>query len=100
MHIIGISFILLIEECATLLLVLYIIYTGQPSFSLVHFIFSCSNLRIWPLYLKFYLVCKLDIPLQCLVYLIFSFYFILSHLAKILLIHLKKGDIIRSCKIM
>ena len=31
-HIIGISCILLIEECATLLLVLYIIYTGQPSF--------------------------------------------------------------------
>ena len=37
-HIIGVSCILLIEECATLLLVLYIIYTGQPSFSLVHFI--------------------------------------------------------------
>ena len=82
MHIIGVYCILLIEECATLLLVLYIIYTGQPSFSLVHFIFSCSNLHIWPLCLKFYLVCNLDIPLQCLVYLSFSFYFVLPHLAK------------------
>ena len=84
MHIIGISCILLIEECATLLLVLYIIYTGQPSFSLVHFYFSVvviciSGHRV----LKFYLVCNLDIPLQCLVYFVFSFYLILAHIAKI-----------------
>ena len=84
MHIIGIYCILLIEECATLLLVLYIIYTGQPDFSLVHFFFICSNLHIWPLCFTFFLVCNLDIPLQCQVYFVFSFYFILLNLTKIL----------------
>ena len=85
-HIIGVNCILVIDECTTL--VLYIIYTGQPSFSLI-FIFSCSNLCIWPLCLKFYfsysnlciwplclkfyLVCNLNIPLQCLVYLVLAF---------------------------
>ena len=39
-HIIGISCTLLIEECTTLLLVLYIIYTGQPSFFFSSFYFQ------------------------------------------------------------
>ena len=79
MHIIGVYCILLIEECATLLLVLYIIYTGQTQFFFSSFLFfSYSNLHIWPLCFKFYLVCNLDIPLQCLVYFVFSFYFIIT----------------------
>ena len=39
MHYLYVCCILLIEECATLTLVLYIIFTGQPSFCLVHFLF-------------------------------------------------------------
>ena len=49
-HDLGVCCILLIEECTTLILVLYIIYTGQPSFCLVHF----YDLHIW--LSQFYLV--------------------------------------------
>ena len=48
-HYLGVCFILLIEDCATLILVLYIIYTGQPSFCLVHLListFGCLS-SIW-----------------------------------------------------
>ena len=71
-HYLGVCCILLIEECATLILILYIIYTGQPSFCLVHF----YDLHIW--LSQFYLVHNVDTPLQCLLIL---FYF--AHLPKL-----------------
>ena len=68
MHYLGVCCILLIEEYTTLILVLYIIYTGQPSFCLVHF----YDLHI--LLSQFYLVHNVNTPLQCLLIL---FHFIL-----------------------
>ena len=75
MHYLGVCCILLIEECATLILVLYIIYTGQPSFSLVHLLISTFG------YLSFIWFIMLS-PL----YSIYLYYFVLfCPLAKIIL---------------
>ena len=61
---------------ATLILVLYIICTGH-SFYLVYLLFCSPHLAN-----LFYLICKVDTPIQCLLIL---FYFTLLPLAKIIL---------------
>ena len=74
-HYLGVCCILLIEECATLILVLYIIYTGLPSFCLVHFMISTFG------YLSF-IWFIMSTPL----YSVYLYYFILfCPLAKIIL---------------
>ena len=76
-HYLGVCCILLIEECATLILVLYIIYTGQPSFCLVHFMISTFGyLFIWFIMLT---------PLYSVYFLYFTFLYFICPLAKIIL---------------
>ena len=71
MHYLGVCCILLIEECATLILVLYIIYTSQSSFCLVHFMISTFG------YLNF-IWFNVNTSLQCLI--ILSYF---AHLPKL-----------------